>query len=92
VELLSGAKIGDLTRLQRIFSAIPTYFPTVDTWAWMEASLQKATKRGERFGFADLLIAGIAFENSGTLWSLDKDYTRMERLGLIRRYSPSSRP
>ena len=40
-------------------------------------------QNGHRFSVTDLLIASIAFENKSTLWTLDSDYKRMEKLGFV---------
>jgi len=36
------------------------------------------------------LIASLAAEIGGLVWSLDKDFERMERLGLVSLYAPPS--
>jgi predicted nucleic acid-binding protein len=83
IELLSGARRSDLSRLSRTLSALPIYFPNDATWRRMEGWLGTIKNAGDWFGVADLLIAGIAAENQAAIWSLDGDFTRMAKLRLI---------
>ena len=86
VEILVGASNRDNARLRRVLSALPLFFPTEQTWIRIEDWLERAGTAGERFGFADLLIAAIAADHQGTIWSLDSDFARMARVGLIEIY------
>jgi predicted nucleic acid-binding protein len=88
VEILSGASVADQARLRRQLSALPLFFPTESTWKLMESWLAIASRAGERFGVADLLIAALAVEQSARVWSLDSDFERMARLGLLEEYHP----
>ncbi|HEX2252334.1 MAG TPA: PIN domain-containing protein [Thermoanaerobaculia bacterium] len=84
VELLSGASLADLPRLKRVLSALPFWQPQRATWRRIEEWIELVTAEGERFGFADLLIAALAAEREASVWSLDKAFVRMDRLGLVR--------
>ena len=84
LELLGGASAADLPKLRKVLSALPVHLPTPATWPTLEGWVEKSVRAGERFGVADLLIAGIAAENGLELWSLDTDFARMARLGFIR--------
>jgi predicted nucleic acid-binding protein len=88
VEILSGASVADRARLRRVLSALPTLFPSQSTWGLMESWLDTATRAGERFGVADLLIAALAVEQAAPVWSVDGDFKRMARIGLIKAYIP----
>ncbi|HEY6322423.1 MAG TPA: PIN domain-containing protein [Thermoanaerobaculia bacterium] len=90
VEILAGASTGDRARLRRLLSAIPTFYPTAATWERLESWLERAAAGGEHFGFADLLIGALAVEHGGRLWSLDSDFRRMARLGLVELFVPAS--
>ena len=54
----------------------------VDISVWID----RAADRGERFGFADLLIASLAADRDDEIWSLDHDFRRMAKQGLVRRH------
>ena len=50
-----------------------------------------ATDRGHRFGIMDLVIASIAAEWRGSLWSLDEDFRRMARLEFAELFRPEAK-
>jgi predicted nucleic acid-binding protein len=87
IEILSGAKRTEIGQLRRVLSALPKYLPADQTWGRIEDWISIGLEKGHRFGAADLLIASIAVENKATLWSLDSDFKRMEKLGFIELYS-----
>lgn len=88
IEILSGASVIDRKRLRRVLSALPLYFPSEATWELMDSWVDVASKAGDRFGVADLLIAALAAEQTASVWSLDSDFARMGKLGLIQIYQP----
>jgi len=88
VEILVGASRRDRTRLRRVLSALPLYFPADGTWALIDEWVERASEAGERFGFADLLIGALAAERGASIWSLDEDFTRLARLKLLTCYRP----
>lgn len=83
LEILGGASTADRRRLRRALSALPVIYPTDDTWALLDRWVDKAAGAGERFGLGDLLIAALAAETGSLVWSLDRDFARMERLKLV---------
>lgn len=88
IELLSGASNADRPRLRRVLSALPVLYPTDDTWRVIHDWVEQAAASGQRFGFGDLLIGALASEAGALTWSLDTDFTRMRRVGLIALYEP----
>jgi predicted nucleic acid-binding protein len=86
VELLSGISAKQLPQFRRILSAIPLFLPSSHVWSTIELWVEESSKRGERFGVSDLLIAAIAAENNGQIWSLDDDFARLASLGFVLRH------
>jgi predicted nucleic acid-binding protein len=91
LEVLSGASREQLRRLLDDLSALPTFYPTTATWTEIESWIEVAVGAGERFGIGDLLIAAIAAEQGGEVWSEDGDFRRLHRLGFIELFEPSRR-
>ncbi len=58
--------------------------PTQVTWRRAERWASEAIEAGERFGAMDLLVAAIVSEWAASLWSPDRDFVRMSRLGFVR--------
>ena len=88
LEILSGTRARDLGRLKRLFSALPSWLPGESTWERIESWIESAIEAGERFGIADLLVASIAVEHEAPLWSLDRDFRRMSKLGFVKLHQP----
>lgn len=83
IEILAGSSSRDSVRLRRVLSALPVFFPTEQTWLRIDDWLERARASGERFGFADLMIGAIAADQHAPIWSLDGDFARMARVGLV---------
>ena len=88
VELLGGVSRAQRASLARALSGLPVYYPTDATWIRIDGWVQLATEQGQRFGFADLLIASLAAQAALPLWSLDRDFGRMADLGFIELHRP----
>ncbi len=86
LELWSGVARHDRKLFLRRFGALPQLHPTDETWAPLPKWIERAADAGERFTISDLLIASMAAEIGGLVWSLDKDFERMERLQLVSLY------
>ncbi len=83
VEIMVGASNTQRPILKRVFSALPVFFPQNSCWDLILSWIETAASKGQRFGFADLLIAATVRENKGQLWSLDNDFQRMAALKFV---------
>ena len=88
LELAAGVSRRDRAALLRALSSLPLVRPTDDTWNVIERWIAVAADKGQRFGLSDWLIAALASEIGGLVWSLDEDFAALERLKVIGRYSP----
>lgn len=88
-ELMCGVAKAHRREFRRGLSGLPIVVPTEDTWRLIEGWVEPAADAGLRFSVTDLLIAGLAHELTAPVWSIDTDFTSMERLGLVRLYSDS---
>jgi len=86
LELLAGLNARDRATLRRGFAGIPLAVPSEYTWSTVERWIETAVDSGHRFGVLDLLIAALAHELTGMVWSLDRDFERMATLGLVQSY------
>jgi predicted nucleic acid-binding protein len=83
VELLSGAGRRERPRLRRALTGLPILTITEDTWSTIDAWIDNTI---EAFSIPDLLVAAAAREIGALVWSLDSDFERMERAGLVQLY------
>ena len=84
IEILSGSSRADFPQLCRTLSALPLFTPSVETWERIESWVERAVRVGRHFGVADLQVAAVAAENELPIWSLDRDFAAMAKLGFIR--------
>jgi predicted nucleic acid-binding protein len=87
LELWAGTAKDDRPAFRRAFSALPLLVPSEETWAPPETWIARAADRGHRFAITDLLIARIADEIGGLVWSLDSDFARLAELQLVKLWS-----
>jgi predicted nucleic acid-binding protein len=87
LELLSGLRRRDRDTLRRGLAGIPLAVPTEATWHTVERWLDGAADAGERFAIVDLVIAALAHELTGLVWSLDRDFERMSALGFVQSFA-----
>ena len=90
LELAAGVSRRDRAALLRGLAGLPAIRPTDETWKLIERWVPVAADKGHRFGLSDWLIAALASDIGGLVWSLDEDFAKLERLKLISRYSPNS--
>ena len=88
LELWAGVAKHDRKAHRAAFGALPQLVPTEETWRPITDWIATAADAGERFAVTDLLIAALTAEIGGLVWSLDKDFERIERLGFVGRYDP----
>ncbi len=87
LELTAGLARKDRGAFLRALCGLPVVRPTDETWQLIESWIPRAADRGERYSVTDLLIAALAQELGGLVWSLDEDFVRLERLGFVQRYA-----
>lgn len=89
LELWSGVARHDRKAFLRAFGALPQLVPTEETWQPLPGWIEHAADAGERFAVTDLLIASLAHDVDSLVWSLDRDFERMERLKFVSLYDVS---
>ena len=56
IEILSGAKRSERSRLERVLAALPVLYPTEASWKRIENWVVVGASAGQRFGVGDLLV------------------------------------
>ena len=92
LELLAGTPRKDRRAFLQSCQGVAQVVPTEETWAPLQSWIEQAADAGHRFSLPDLLIAALAEEIGGLVWSLDKDFERMEQLEIVRLYAWPPRP
>ena len=87
-ELTAGVSRRDRAALLRGLSGLAVIRPTDETWTLIERWVPVAAEKGYRFLLAKWLIAALAHDIGGLLWSLDEDFAELERLKIVSRYVP----
>lgn len=85
-ELINGVRNRELAGLEQLLHALPVFYPTRKSCDMVTEMIHRSRRRGLQFGFADLLIAALANEADAELWSLDADFTKMQKLQLVKVY------
>ena len=85
-ELFMGVAGKARKQLAGVLSALPVIYPTETTWHTLDAWTERTSRAGQFFSLGDLLIGILASEAGALVWSLDSDFERLERLGLVRLY------
>jgi predicted nucleic acid-binding protein len=88
LELWAGVARHDRKAHRAAFGALPQLVPTDQTWQLLTEWIARAADAGERFTVTDLLIASLTSDIGGLVWSFDKDFERMEKLGFVSLYQP----
>lgn len=88
LELVSGAPAGQRALLRRLLDALPVIVPSRDTFALAGDWVERGRALGQTFGAMDLIIAATAAERGAKIWSLDSDFRRLSRLGVVKLFSP----
>jgi predicted nucleic acid-binding protein len=86
LELMAGLRPDTRAAVRRALTALPVVVPTEETWRIVERWIETASDAGQRFALIDLLIAALSHELTGLVWSLDRDFERMTKLGLVQSY------
>ncbi len=86
LELRAGIARHQRAQLIRLLTGLPVARPSDETWAQVERWTEQAADAGEHYSLSDLMIAALAEEIGGLVWSLDKDFERMARLKMVRLY------
>jgi predicted nucleic acid-binding protein len=86
VEFVAAASKKQRPKLRRLIAALPLVVPSEETWRLVETWKARGIDAGYSFSLSDLLIAALAHELTGLVWSLDTDFDAMEKLGFVRCY------
>jgi predicted nucleic acid-binding protein len=87
LELLAGTPRRDRRAFLESCMGVPQVVPTDETWKPLMDWVERAADVGQHFALSDLLIAALAEEIGGLVWSLDRDFERMEQLKIVRLYA-----
>jgi predicted nucleic acid-binding protein len=86
-ELLMGTSGTTRAQLAERLGALSVLYPTDETWRTLDSWTERASRSGQTFSLGDLIVGIVASEVGALVWSLDKDFERMERLKLVRLFN-----
>lgn len=86
-ELLMGVPAAKRGALVDALSALPLLYPTDSTWKTLDRWVELASRGGHSFSLGDLLIGVLAADLGALVWSLDRDFQRLQKLKLVQLYS-----
>jgi predicted nucleic acid-binding protein len=86
-ELLMGARAADRQKLEHALKGLPLLYPTDETWRTIDRWTALSARKGHTFAIGDLLIGVLTEEIGGLVWSYDADFSQMETLNLLHRFS-----
>ena len=87
LELLAGTPRQDRRAFLKSCQGVSQVSPTEETWGPLHGWIEQAADAGYCFSLPDLLIAALAEEIGGLVWSLDQDFERMEQLEIVRLFA-----
>jgi predicted nucleic acid-binding protein len=85
-ELLMGVSGVTRKQLADRLGALTVLYPTDDTWRTLDSWTERASRSGHTFSVVDLIVGILAADVDALIWSLDKDFERLEKLKLVRLY------
>lgn len=85
-ELLMGASGVTRKQLSDRLGALTVLYPTDETWHTLDSWTERASRSGHTFSVVDLIVGILAADVDALVWSLDKDFERLEKLKLVRLY------
>jgi predicted nucleic acid-binding protein len=85
-ELLMGVSGNARQQLALRLEALTLLYPTDDTWRTLDSWTERASRSGQNFSVVDLIVGILASDVGALVWSLDKDFERLEKLKLVRLY------
>jgi predicted nucleic acid-binding protein len=86
-ELLMGTSGATRVQLADRLGALSVLYPTDETWRTLDSWTERASRGGQTFSLGDLIVGIVASEVGALVWSLDKDFERMEKLKLVRLFN-----
>ena len=85
-ELLMGVTGATRKKLADRLGALAMLYTSDQTWRTLDSWTERASKDGQFFSLGDLIVGILAAEIDALVWSIDKDFERMEKLKLVQLY------